>query len=192
MEGVSTDQMMRALMVGALLVFLVGGLALESRAGRSRAMRQMAAWAVIFAAVAGGALWWQERQAAPRLSGEGTRIELRLGRDGHFHLPAQVNGTTIPFLIDTGASSLVLSRRDAAAAGLDPRDLNYRNRAMTANGPVHSAPVRLDEVRIGAVSDRDVPAEVIEGDLGMSLMGMSFLSGFARVSIEGDRMILER
>ena len=63
---------------------------------------------------------------------------------------------------------------------------------QTANGPVPSAPVTIGRLAIGPIVDLDVPADVNGADMGVSLMGMSYLSGFARVSIEGQVMVLER
>ncbi|MDO5611717.1 MAG: TIGR02281 family clan AA aspartic protease [Paracoccus sp. (in: a-proteobacteria)] len=182
----------RLVYLGLLLVFIGGALVFEGAGRRRQALRQAATWAMLFALVAAGASWWQDRQYSPQVSGDGARIELPMGRDGHFHIQAEVNGTPIHFMIDTGASQLVLSPRDARRAGFDTGTLAYTQRAMTANGPVDSAPVRIERLTIGPITDRSVAAQVNGADMGVSLMGMSYLSGFARVSIEGGRMILER
>lgn len=192
MTDLVTGDWMRILFLMLLLVFIGGGILMETAGRRNQALRQLATWAMIFGVVAAGAAWWQERQSTPRFSSDGQRIEVPMASDGHFHLRAEVNGTEISFLIDTGASSLVLSPADARAAGLDTERLDFRDTAMTANGPVSSAPVRLESVTIGPVTDHNVPADVNGADMGVSLMGMSFLSNFARVGIEGNRLILER
>jgi clan AA aspartic protease (TIGR02281 family) len=85
-------------------------------------------------------------------------------------------------MIDTGASGIVLSRRDAERVGLDPGSLTYAARAQTANGLVQIAPVRLDTVRLGDFTDTAVPAAVNSGALDGSLLGMSYLDRFARSS----------
>ena len=123
---------------------------------------------------------------------EGNRIEVPVGNDGHYQLTAQVNGVAVRFVIDTGASSIALGPRDAERAGIDLENLAYIGQAQTANGTVDTAPVRLDSVAIGDISDQGVPAMVLRSDLDQSLMGMSYLSRFARVSIEQGRLILER
>ncbi|WP_309545846.1 retropepsin-like aspartic protease family protein [Paracoccus thiocyanatus] len=123
---------------------------------------------------------------------EGGRIEVPVGNDGHYHLTAQVNGTPVRFVIDTGASSIALGPADAARVGIDPQALAYAGQARTANGVVETATVLLDSVVIGEIRDSRVPALVLRADLGQSLMGMSYLSRFARVSIEGNRLVLER
>lgn len=121
-----------------------------------------------------------------------TTVVLSRGRDGHFHADLAVNGTAIRFLVDTGATALVLSRDDAVQAGIDPDRLNYLNPAMTANGRVMSAAVRLDTLRLGPFLDTDVPAMVTEGALDQSLLGMSYLDRFGQMRIEGDRLYLTR
>ena len=63
---------------------------------------------------------------------------------------------------------------------------------MTANGPVRTAPVRLEDVALGPFHDRDVRAFVNEGEMSKSLLGMEYLNRFARLEINGGRLILER
>ncbi|MFO7853964.1 MAG: TIGR02281 family clan AA aspartic protease [Paracoccaceae bacterium] len=122
---------------------------------------------------------------------QGDALVLRRAADGHFHLNAEVNGAPVEFLVDTGASDLVLSRRDAQSAGIDPDEIAYTRRAMTANGQVSIAPVRLERVEIAGIEARDVPAVVGSEGLFGSLMGMSYLDRWSRVTVEGDRMTLE-
>jgi aspartyl protease family protein len=122
---------------------------------------------------------------------EGGVVLTRRG-DGHFHARAEVNGRPVEFLVDTGATALVLSRQDARRVGIDDAGLIFSVPSRTANGVVRSAPVTLDSLRLGPFEDRAVAAMVNGGDLGVSLMGMSYLDRFARVTVEGDRMRLER
>ncbi|WP_017999691.1 TIGR02281 family clan AA aspartic protease [Paracoccus sp. N5] len=179
-----------------LLLIAVGGfLLVELRARPGKILRQAAAWGLIFlGAIALAGLWGDIRQAvAPQARMlEGGRIEVPLGNDGHFHLTAQVNGTPVRFVIDTGASSIALGPRDAARVGIDPEALAYVGQARTANGIIETAPVTLDSLALGEIRDSRVPAMVLRSDLDQSLMGMSYLARFARVSIEGNRLILER
>jgi aspartyl protease family protein len=81
----------------------------------------------------------------------------------------------VHFLVDTGATLVALTAKDAAAAGLDPARLDYRDVVNTANGQTRVARVRLREVRIGQLALDDVDAVVAER-LSTSLLGMSFLS----------------
>lgn len=179
-----------------LLLVAVGGfLLVELRARPGQALRQAAAWGLIFLGVIALAGLWDDIRGTitPRERIlEGGRIEVPMGGDGHFHLTAEVNGTPLRFIVDTGATSIALGPRDARRAGIDPEALGYVGQARTANGLVETAPVMLDSVSIGDIRDSRVPAVVLRADLDQSLMGMSYLSRFARVSIENDKLILER
>ncbi|REG46955.1 aspartyl protease family protein [Paracoccus versutus] len=179
-----------------LLLVAVGGfLLVELRVRPGQTLRQAAAWGLIFlGAVALAGLWDDIRGTiSPQARMlEGGRIEVPVGNDGHYHLTAQVNGTPVRFVIDTGATSIALGPRDAARVGIDPEALAYAGQARTANGIVQTATVLLDSVAIGEIRDTRVPAVVLRAELEQSLMGMSYLSRFARVSIEGNRLVLER
>ena len=111
--------------------------------------------------------------------------------DGHFRVRAQVDEAEVVFLVDTGASGVVLTADDARRAGFEPAELAYTGRARTANGEVRLAPIRLERIRLGAVEAERFRASVSEGELFSSLLGMDFLQRFSRVTVEGDRMVLE-
>lgn len=121
---------------------------------------------------------------------EGGGVELRRGSDGHFHATLDVNGVSVRFIVDTGASDIVLSRADAARAGIDVDRLAFTGRAITANGPVATAQIRLDSVTLGDVTARNLTASVTAGALQTSLLGMAYLNRFERIEISGDRMRL--
>ena len=93
---------------------------------------------------------------------------------GHVVLEGAVNGATVRFLVDTGATYVALSMADAAAAGIGQGSLSFTARMNTANGQAYAAPVRLREVRIGQLVVEDVQG-VVQDKLWMSLLGMSFL-----------------
>ena len=179
-----------------LLLIAVGGfLLVELRERPGKTLRMAAAWGLIFlGAIALAGLWPDIRNAiSPEARMlDGNRIEVPVGNDGHYQLTAQVNDVSVRFVIDTGASSIALGPRDAERVGIDLDNLAYIGEARTANGIVETAPVRLDTLTIGDIRDENVPAMVLRADLEQSLMGMSYLSRFARVSIEANRLILER
>ncbi|MGF1502286.1 MAG: TIGR02281 family clan AA aspartic protease [Paracoccaceae bacterium] len=124
------------------------------------------------------------------VEGPGGEIRLRRAADGHFHARMEVNGTPVAFLVDTGATDLVLSARDARRAGIDRDRLAYTRAAVTANGVVRVAPVELDRVTLAGITARQVPAVVSGGALEQSLLGMRFLDRFAGFSVEGDTLTL--
>jgi aspartyl protease family protein len=96
------------------------------------------------------------------------------GEGGHVIVDAAVNGAPTRLLVDTGASLVTLTPKDARAAGIDPHALVFSRQVSTANGAVRMAPVTLREIRLGQLSIYDVPAAVLE-KLNVSLLGMSFL-----------------
>jgi aspartyl protease family protein len=139
-------------------------------------------------------MWGQISQTVmPRQSFVGAEeVIVPRAPDGHYYLTLDVNETPIEFVIDTGASQIVLSQRDARSVGLDPSDLRFLGSANTANGVVQTAPVRLSTVALGPIIDQNVPAVVNGGQMDGSLLGMSYLSGFSGISIRNDELILTR
>lgn len=187
----SDDNMHLAYYIVLLLV--IGGAMLFELSGRGgRALRQLILWVMIFVGVTFAAnLWIGDTQPRQQVL-DGGRVEIPVGRDGHFHLIAELNGEPVRFMVDTGASSIALSRQDARRIGIAPEGLAYIGSAMTANGQVATAPVNIEELAIGDIVDRNVRAWVVDGDMPGSLLGMSYLRTFARVSFEGDLLVLER
>ncbi|PYF10000.1 aspartyl protease family protein [Rhodobacter viridis] len=179
-----------------LLLLAIGGYliaALRRRPGQ--ALQQLMIWALIFLGIAAVAGIWPDVRAAILPSQSVTqsgRIELPVQADGHYYMKARVNGAEIDFVIDTGASQIVLTRADAARAGIDTGNLAYIGRAFTANGEVATAPVRLDSLTVGPFTDSNVAAVVNRGDLDTSLLGMSYLTRFGKVQFDDRRMTLER
>jgi clan AA aspartic protease (TIGR02281 family) len=112
------------------------------------------------------------------------------GPGGHYLVEALVNGAPVTFLVDTGASDIVLTLDDARRIGLEPRTLAFTQRFSTANGEVRGAPVVLREIRIGQLSLFDVTASVNEAALEVSLLGMSFLEQLSGYQVERGRLIL--
>jgi aspartyl protease family protein len=95
-------------------------------------------------------------------------------------------------VLDTGASSVVLSPEDAKAAGLPVDLLNYTVSIDTANGRTRAAPVTLDRVAVGGLEERSVEALVVQpGQLKTSLLGMSFLNRLQSWQVNGDRLVLK-
>lgn len=180
--------------LGLLLLALGGYLFTEMRKDFSKSLRQMVAWGlIVLGLLAGYGLWEDVRtDIAPQQIVEGTRIELPMADDGHFYVTLRLNGESVNFMVDTGASDIALRRRDAERIGLQLDALSYTGFASTANGTVSTAPVRISLVQIGEITDENVGADVVEGDLGISLLGMSYLRRFARVGFEGQTMVLER
>lgn len=168
----------------------------QNRASLGKLTQQALVWGLIFVGlIAAVGLWGDIRgtvqPGAARVMGENS-VELRRQMDGHYYVTAEVNGTPVDFVVDTGATVVVLTRKDAQAVGLDTADLAFVGRAGTANGEVRTAPVRLDSLTIGPLEDRGVAAVVNGGELGQSLLGMNYLQRFSRVEIADGKLILTR
>lgn len=108
---------------------------------------------------------------------------------GHIVVEAEINGTPVRLLLDTGASVLTLSRGDARAAGIEDGQLAFDRPVATANGIARMAPVTLREVRIGQLSLADVPAAVLP-DLPVSLLGVSLLRRLPSYQIRDGKLII--
>ena len=111
---------------------------------------------------------------APVRTAEGA-VTVRMARDGHYYLEARADGVLIRFLVDTGASQVILSPADARRLGLAPEPAAFTQRLRTANGVVRAAPVEIAELQAGGVVVRRVRAAVNQAALAHSLLGMSFL-----------------
>lgn len=190
----SGDDIARLLYLALLGVAIAGALLVGTRQSLGRIAQQAAIWGLIFlGAIAVIGLWQDIRRAAAPVPVTITAdtIIVPIAPDGHFYIPAEVNGADILFMVDTGASDIVLTREDARQAGLAPDALDYRLFASTANGTVRIAPVRLQSLTVGEVTDINVPAMVNGGELETSLLGMSWLGRF-ELTLTPDRLVLKR
>jgi aspartyl protease family protein len=121
------------------------------------------------------------------------RMELASGRDGHFHADARVDGRNVDFLVDTGASLVVLRENDAAMIGIRPMRSDYTATVTTANGKLKAAPVKLERIEIGDITVFDVPALVLPDEaLSQNLLGVAFLSKLRRYEVADGRLTLEQ
>ena len=107
--------------------------------------------------------------------------------DGHFYAVATVNGARIRFMVDTGASVVALTPRDAQAAGIALG--SERTTARGASGEIEVIPVTIDRIALGPLEATDVRGAVAE-TLHVSLLGQSFLASADSVEIRGDEMVL--
>jgi len=127
----------------------------------------------------------------PTSSGRSLMVDA--GRDGHFAVQSRVNGVFTDFMIDTGASLVVLRESDAANAGLRPSPADYTAVVSTANGKAKAAPVKIDRIEVGGITVYDVPALVMSDDiLGKNLLGMAFLSRLRRYEVADGRLVMEQ
>ena len=196
MLGMTGDTIASFVYLSVLLIALGSMFFVGQRVNWGQTARTMGTWLLIFVGfIAAYGLWNDvQGQFQPMSSAvlSEDAISVPRQRDGHFHLTLDVNGTPVDFLVDTGATDVVLSQSDARRVGLDPEDLRFTFQAQTANGAVDIAPVRLEEVVLGEFTDRNVRASVNGGELNVSLLGMSYLSRFETLQIQDNRLTLIR
>ena len=117
-------------------------------------------------------------------------LELWRAPDGLFYVDGAINGQPVRFVVDTGASMVVLTESDARRAGVVRTANGPMLEAQTVSGKSRMAHVTLASMQIGSTGNAAVPAAVAPDGLGVSLLGQSWLSQLASVTIEGDRMTL--
>jgi aspartyl protease family protein len=185
----------------ALLVFLAGSVMMLFRERFTQAVTAALLWVVVgLVLVVGYSYRFELHDVADRVLAEvmpghvisrGRSVEVARANTGDFAITAQINGARVAMVLDTGASSVVLTRDDAKAAGLPLEVLNYTVNIDTANGRTRAAPVTLDRVAIGGLVERSVGALVAQpGQLRTSLLGMSFLNRLQSWQVSGDRLQL--
>jgi aspartyl protease family protein len=129
---------------------------------------------------------WQSPRSSP-----GT-VTIKRGYGGHFFTDADVAGRSLNFVVDTGATTVALSRDDAERLGVDVENLAFDHQAQTAAGVTRVAQTMLPQLRIGDIQVLNVPAVVLDEQTGIALLGQSFLGRIDKVSIEGDTMTLTK
>jgi aspartyl protease family protein len=185
-----------------LLVFVAAVLLTMFRERFAQAITAALLWVVVgLVLVIGYSYRYELGQVADRVEAElvpghvvshGRTVEVARTGAGDFAINAQINGTRVAMVLDTGASSVVLSPDDAKAAGLPIDLLNYTVSIDTANGRTRAAPVTLDRVAVGGLEERSVEALVVQpGQLRTSLLGMSFLNRLQSWQVNGDRLVLK-
>jgi aspartyl protease family protein len=118
-------------------------------------------------------------------------VQISRGQAGEFALRAKINGVSAPMVIDTGATSVVLTYETAKAAGLPLELLEYDVDVETAGGHTRAARLTLDRLAIGHLVERSVPALVVpHGQMKTNLLGMSFLDRLESWEVRADSLML--
>lgn len=125
----------------------------------------------------------------PTLTGSGSMVFSKQ-QDGHFYIDTKVNGASVRFMADTGATDIVLSPSDAKRAGYNIEDLAFTRAYQTANGIGAGAPIIIDRLKVGPFVLDEMPASVNNADMRHSLIGMTFFNTFSRIEVAGDQLIL--
>lgn len=192
----------------AMLIYLGSSLASDYAGRMNKAVKDLVIWAAIALALI---VVYSFRNEAlliyQRVAGEvlppGTSVNIganvpgeravriRKRSDGHFAVNSRVNGRSVQMMVDTGASTIVLTPADAAAAGISTSALTYSVVVNTANGTAYAAPVRIERISVGPIERRGLDALVAKpGALRESLLGMNFLKELRDFSFSGEFLTL--
>ncbi|MBT4989236.1 MAG: TIGR02281 family clan AA aspartic protease [Rickettsiales bacterium] len=182
----------------ALLLYLLVPILTQSKTEILRKFRYLAIWGVIFItgfiAISYKDIFLNNRIVANLVPGRAEynqqEVIFYAASDNHFYVHALVNRHKIEFLLDTGASDIILSKKDASMLGFDLASLKYNKIYYTANGAVRAASVTLDKIIIGDMVFNNIRVSINDGDMHKSLLGMSFLRLFSSYRFESDRVTL--
>jgi aspartyl protease family protein len=197
----SRDAMIDITRYGAILLLVASGILGSRTMNVKKAVRDMAIWIAILAGLVALYGFRDELSAIGlRITGEleparGNETDhgemlYRRSADGHFYIDATVNGRPVRFLVDTGASEIVLSPADAARVGFKRSELLFNRQYKTANGIGWGAPVVLRSIEAGAIRFQGIAASVNDAPMSESLLGMSFLDRLSGFEVRGDSLIL--
>ena len=186
----------------AILIFLAAAVLTMFRERFTQAIVYAVLWVIVaLVLVIGYSYRYDLGDVADRVMAElvpghvishGRSVEVARSGGGDFAIAAQINGARAHMVLDTGASSVVLTQDDAKAAGLPIDLLDYTVSIDTANGRTRAAPVTLDRLAVGGLEERSVEALVVQpGQLHTSLLGMSFLNRLQSWQVVGDRLVLK-
>lgn len=182
-----------------VLMFVAGGL-FARKLPLGQTMKYIVIWISIFAAGfvlfsfrgEAGAIWQRLsadfNPSAPRVS-DGT-VRIAKSEDGHFNVDSEINGRSVRFLIDSGATKTALSVGAARSAGVEVSRSGFPVAIDTANGTTTAWRARIARLSVGPVIREDFPVLVSESFGDVNLLGMDFLSSLKSWRVEGDTMIL--
>ncbi len=200
-----TDGVMRVVYVVLLLFLVAGGVSIRAQGGWLKTFRNIIAIVLAFLVLIVGYTYKDQLggvysrvkaeiiPGSPQNIGGGEVILRRNDFSGQFETTALVNGVRTEFLVDTGASSVVLPYEMGKEIGFTDADLNFSLPVSTANGTTFVAPIRLNAVKIGDIVVNDVRAAVSQrGELTTGLLGMTFLNQLDGFSVSGDVMTLKQ
>jgi|TARA_R110002096_G_scaffold266710_1_gene460356 aspartyl protease family protein len=195
-DGLSSDQGAYLAYDFMLLALVGAGLIGHIVSNPGQSLRNMAGWVIIFGVLGlGYSIWNGNGRLASELNpaagefAEGA-ITFRADLSGHYFIRAEVNGVEIGFMVDTGATHIVLNKADAEKIGFDIERLDFNMPASTANGVVYSAAVNLGSVTVGPIRIENIDGYVNQGELGVSLLGMSFLNRLSGYEVRDGLLTL--
>jgi aspartyl protease family protein len=189
------------LVAGVMMLVLVGSSLIARRLPISQMLRLTLGWLLIFALLLVGYSYRSELSAVvSRVSGDllgdrgqtvGGTLRVPMAEDGHFWVRARVNGTTLRFMVDSGATTTVISSSAATTAGVPVDQSGFPVVMETANGTARAHRARIDRLVLGPIESSDL-AVLVSPTLGdTNLLGMNFLSSLESWRVEGRTLVLE-
>ena len=195
-DGLTSDQGANLAYDFLLLALIGAGLIGHVVSNPGQALRNIAGWVIIFGILGIGYSIWNGNGRLAREFNPSTgeiadnALTLRADQSGHYFVNADVNGTRINFMIDTGATHIVLNMNDAEKIGYDLERLSFDMPASTANGVVYSAFVNFAVVEVGPIKLENIDGFVNQGELDISLLGMSFLNQLSGYEVRDGLLTL--
>lgn len=202
--GLDNDSFGRLIYLGALILVIGAGI-VGRRVRWGDGLRNIAMWLlIVLVFVAGYQYRYELQDIASRVTaglipgspmsafdGDGrATVTLDKLSNGHFGARLSINGATIDAMVDTGATTTVLTKADAIKAGFDPNQLSFTIPVSTANGVAHAARVTAGTIQLGTIERKNLPMLVADEGLFQSLLGMNFIGSLSGFDVRGDRMIL--
>ncbi|MGB7404535.1 MAG: TIGR02281 family clan AA aspartic protease [Pacificimonas sp.] len=187
------DQINAIYLGGFLLLVMLALIPRLKSTGLAKSVQMGLIWVLIFGGMILLVGEWPRIQsaldpAAARVEGDELRVRAR--QDGHFYIRGAINGVATTFLVDTGASDVVLTQETAEASGYPPEALSFDGRAQTANGIVPIAGTSVDSLEVGSIRVYDQRVAVNGGPLNENLLGMRFLNQLSSWRVENGELIL--
>ena len=182
----------KLIFLSIILIVLLSSYLIAMRNNLTKLFKSAAVWVIIFSCIIAGYGVWQDlsKEQPVLYSKNLSDIIINIKQDGHFYATVLVNNVEIEFLIDTGATHIVLSKEDANKLDYDLSKLIFWGKSNTANGIVETAPIRLQSIKLGQFSDTNVLAYINQGSMKQSLLGMSFLNNFSSVEFRNETLTL--
>lgn len=194
------DQAIHVIYLIGVLVLVVSALMVR-RIPLASGLKMFIGWVLIFGAAfvvftmkdeflaLGDRVMLEARGGAVPEAGPPGEVRIRQASDGHFWVDAEINGETVRFLIDSGATTTSLSRATAQRAGIEPSG-GSRAIVQTANGMVTVERGRADTIRVGSIERRNVAVHVSDAFGDLNVIGMNFLSTLSGWSVEGRTLVM--
>ena len=179
------------------MLALVGSAFFARRLPLGQSAKMAVAWLAIFAVLFVGfslrddftALGRRIMQGSGTVVAQGGEVRIRKGQDGHFSVDATLNGKSVRFLVDSGATVTSISSETAARADIEPSGLPAI--VQTANGTVQVGRARAERLKVGSIERRNMAVHVSEAFGPMNVLGMNFLSSLSAWGVEGQWLVLK-